>query len=237
MDRVESALSLVGDLSRAPTIGRSIDLFQLALEPFGVRLYRSMALGNPARATITAATVSNYPQEWIAFYRGVRAFTFDPVLVTSLKGEGFYWRDLPEPREATVRALMADGREVGLADGFTVLRHAPGELATAVFLAGPSLTWTALEQGVVNLICNTLMSRVLHLRDVQLAPEVRKLSLREAEILNHAALGRTDKQIADAIGVTHVTVHTYWKEIRRKLSASDRANAVALGLWSGQIAL
>jgi LuxR family transcriptional regulator, quorum-sensing system regulator CciR len=237
MDRVESALSLIGDLSRAPTIGRAIDLFQAAIEPFGVRLYRSVALSNPKRPRIDAAIVSNYPEEWIRFYRGVRAFTFDPVLVTSLKGEGFYWRDLPAPTEGLAKALMADGREVGLADGFTVLRHAPGELPTAVFLAGPALTWTDLEQGVINLICNTLMSRVLHLRDVQLAPEVRKLSLREAEILNHAALGRTDKQIADAIGVTHVTVHTYWKEIRRKLSASDRANAVALGLWSGQIAL
>jgi DNA-binding CsgD family transcriptional regulator len=236
MDRVSGALSLVGDLSRAPTIARAIDLFQQMIEPFGVRLFRTVALGNPERMLISAAIVSNYPDEWMQFYRGVRAFTFDPVLCASLKGEGFYWRDLPGPREAAARKLMLDARDVGLADGFTVVRSVPGELSTAIFLAGPDLIWNDLEQGVVNLICNTLMSRVLYLREVQLAPTVRRLSLREAEILNHAALGRTDKQIAEAIGVTHVTVHSYWKDIRRKLNASDRANAVALGLWSGQIA-
>jgi len=118
-----------------------------------------------------------------------------------------------------------------------VVRQMPGELKTAVFVAGQDVQWSELERGVVNLVCNTLMSRVLHLRDVQLAPEVRRLSLREAEVLNHAALGRSDKQIALAIGITHGTVHTYWKDIRRKLSAPDRASAVALGLWSGQIAL
>jgi DNA-binding NarL/FixJ family response regulator len=113
----------------------------------------------------------------------------------------------------------------------------PGELKTAVFVAGPELDWTELETGVVNLLCSTLMSRVLHLREIQLSPDVRRLSLREAEVLNHAALGRTDKEIAQEIGVTPCTVHTYWKDIRRKLSAHDRANAVAKALWSGQIAL
>ena len=237
MERTAQALTLVGDLSRAPTVARSIDLFQQAIEPFGINLYRTAALGNPVRGRYTDAIVSNYPEEWIAFYRGVRAFTFDPVLCASLKGEGFYWRDLPAPSDMAGKALMADAREVGLADGFAVVRQMPGELKTAVFVAGQDMYWTDLEQGVVNLICNTLMSRVLHLREVQLSPEVRKLSMREAEVLNHAALGRSDKQIALAIGVTHCTVHTYWKDIRRKLSASDRASAVALGLWSGQIAL
>jgi LuxR family quorum-sensing system transcriptional regulator CciR len=236
MDRISVALSLVGPLSSAPTMSRTIDLFQDAVEPFGVCLYQTAPLSNPVRGLVTDAIVSNYPEEWMSFYWGARAFTFDPVLCASLKGEGFYWRDLPEPKDSAAKTFMSDAKDVGLADGFTVVRHLPGELSTAVFLAGPNIDLSDLEQGVVQLVCSTMMSRVLHLRDVQLAPAVRKLSQREAEILNHAAIGRTDKQIAEAIGVSPVTVHTYWKEIRRKLNASDRASAVALGLWSGQIA-
>jgi LuxR family quorum-sensing system transcriptional regulator CciR len=234
MDRVSGALSLVGGLSSAPTIALTIDIFQRAIEPFGVRLYHTTPLGNPERSLITDAMVSNYPEDWMRFYLGSRAFTFDPVLCASLKGQGFYWRDLPEPIETAAKSLMVDAREVGLADGFTVLRHTPGELSIGIFLAGPDIVLTDLEQGVVT-PCLPYDDGV-QLREVQLAPAVRKLSLREAEILNHAALGRTDKQIADAIGVTHVTVHTYWKAIRRKLGASDRASAVAIGVWSGQIA-
>ncbi len=166
MDRTARALTVVGDLSRAPTITQALDLFHQAIEPFGVEFYRTAALGNPVRGRVDDAVVSNYPEDWIAFYRGVRAFTFDPVLCTSLKGEGFYWRDLPAPVDLASRTLMADARDVGLADGFAVVRRMPGKLSTAVFVAGQDLDWTALEQGVVNLVCNTLMSRILHLREV-----------------------------------------------------------------------
>jgi len=218
MDRTAVALTLISELSRAPTISHAIGLFAQGVEPFGVRAYAGAVLAGQT-GRMENVVVPNHPDEWAEFYRGRQALAFDPAPCTSPKGEAFFWRDPPE---------AADRRERGLEHGFVVARLAPG-------LSEPG--WTEVEQGVVKLFCNILMSRVLHLREMQLSPEVGKLSQREAEVLNHAARGRTDKQIALVIGVTPGTVHTYWKDIRRKLSAHDRANAVALGLWSRQIAL
>lgn len=235
MDRTAHALALIGDLTSAPTVSKVVAVFEKAIEPFGVRLYRTGVVANPERGLIEAAIVSNWPDEWTRFYRGQRAFTFDPVVAAARKGEGFFWRDLEPGKRPEARALMRDAREVGMADGFTVVRQAAGELKTTVNMAGEDFDWSDTEVGVVSFVAQALMSRMLYLRDIQLKPAVQALSGRETAILSHAAAGHGDKTIALALDLTHETVRFYWKNIRRKLGANDRASAVAVGLWSGQI--
>ena len=235
MDRVEQALALVTKLTAAPTAAQTIDIFQRAVEPFGVKLYRSMVMGNSARMTDELIVASNWPQEWEEFYSGKRAFNFDPVAWAGLKSDGFYWRDLPPSSNPESAALMKDAREFGLIDGFTAVRTVHGASKTAVSLAGENLDWSPVEEGVVTMLSNSLMSRVLYLRDVQIAPAVQVLTRREVEILSHAAAGYRDKEIALALKLSHETIRFYWKTIRRKLGAKDRANAVAVAMWSRQV--
>lgn len=238
MDRAAAALGLISDLTSAPTVLRAIDLFQAAVEPFGVELYRTAALGNVERGLVETVTVSNWSPEWERFYMGVRAFAFDPIVEGVLKGgNGFFWHDLQWTQTPVRRRFMADAADVGHVDGFMAVRSAPGQLKTLVSMASSRpLEWTEIERGVVNFVANALMSRVLYLRDVQLAPEVVALSDREKDILRHAAVGHPDKQIALALDCAHDTVRAHWRSIRRKLVANDRAHAVAVAIWSGQIA-
>ena len=238
MDRAAAALGLISDLTSAPTVSRAVDLFQAAVEPFGVELYRTAALGNSVRGGVEAATVSNWSPEWEQFYAGVRAFSFDPVAEQVMKGnEGFFWHDLKWTSTPARRQFMADAAEAGHVDGFMAVRSAPGQLKTLLSMAGSRiLDWTPMERGVVNFVANAMMSRVLYLREVQLAPEVTALSEREKDILRHAALGRPDKQIARTLDCAHDTIRAHWRSIRRKLVANDRAHAVAVAIWSGQIA-
>jgi DNA-binding CsgD family transcriptional regulator len=239
MDRAAAALGLISDLTSAPTVPRAADLFQMAVEPFGIELYRTAAVSNTVRGTVEAATVSNWSLEWENFYTGVKALTFDPIAEEVFKGgEGFFWHDLLWTPTPIRRRFMADAAEVGHVDGFMVVRSSPGELRTLVSMASsrPILDWTPVERGVVTFVANALISRVLYLRDVQLAPDVRTLSDREKDILRHAAVGHPDKQIALALDCAHDTVRAHWRSIRRKLVANDRAHAVAVAIWSGQIA-
>jgi DNA-binding CsgD family transcriptional regulator len=238
MDRAAAALGLIGDMTSAPTVSRAVDLFQQAVEPFGVELYRTAAVGNQIRGGVEAATVTNWSPEWESFYFGSRAFSFDPVAREMMKGgEGFFWHDLEPAPTPVSRRFMADAAEAGHVDGFMAVRSAPGELKTLVSMAGSGpLDWTQVERGVMTFVASTLMSRILYLRDVQLAPRVLALSDREKDILKHAALGQPDKQIALALECAHDTVRAHWRSIRRKLVANDRAQAVAVAIWSGQIA-
>lgn len=56
------------------------------------------------------------------------------------------------------------------------------------------------------------------------------LSSRESEILELAANGLIDKQIAAKLGVQLATVRTYWERIYTKLKSANRAQAIALGM-------
>lgn len=231
-------MELIGDLSAAPTVSRAIDVFQSAVEPFGIELYRTGVLGNAVRGGVEAGTAGNWSAEWEDFYVGGRAFSFDPIAQELMKGgEGFFWHDVQWTPTPVRRRFMAAAADAGHVDGFMAVRSAPGELRTVVSLSGSRpLEWSTLERGVVSFTANALMSRLLHLRDVQLAPKITALSDREKDILQHAALGRPDKQIALALECAHDTVRAHWRSIRRKLVANDRAHAVAVAIWSGQIA-
>ena len=59
-----------------------------------------------------------------------------------------------------------------------------------------------------------------------------KLSSRELEIINLAANGLCDKEIAVRLGVHLSTVRTYWERIRFKTASRSRTHAVCLVLFS-----
>ena len=53
------------------------------------------------------------------------------------------------------------------------------------------------------------------------------LTRREYEILRHVAMGRTNPEIADALGLTRNTVKTYLQRTLEKLGARNRVEALA----------
>lgn len=63
------------------------------------------------------------------------------------------------------------------------------------------------------------------------------LSEREMTVLELAAAGQADKQIAAQMGVALATVRTYWERIRSKLGAINRGHAIALGMPHNRVEL
>ena len=61
------------------------------------------------------------------------------------------------------------------------------------------------------------------------------LSLREMEVLNYAAMGKSNKEIAEVMGLSESTIKNHFSSILRKLHANDRTHAVTLALCNGWI--
>jgi DNA-binding NarL/FixJ family response regulator len=59
------------------------------------------------------------------------------------------------------------------------------------------------------------------------------LSLREMEVLNYAAMGKSNKQIAEIIGLSESTIKNHFSSTLRKLHANDRTHAVTLAMCNG----
>ena len=64
-------------------------------------------------------------------------------------------------------------------------------------------------------------------------PKSTPLSKREREILQKVADGSTTRQVATELGISPHTVKTHLERIFEKLSANDRAQAVAIAIRTG----
>jgi DNA-binding CsgD family transcriptional regulator len=64
-----------------------------------------------------------------------------------------------------------------------------------------------------------------------------RLTNRELQVLHHVALGRTDDQIADLMGIRKWTVVGHLQSVKGKLGCSNRTAAVAFAITSGLIDL
>jgi two-component system nitrate/nitrite response regulator NarL len=67
------------------------------------------------------------------------------------------------------------------------------------------------------------------------APSAPTLSIRERELLELAAQGTTNAEIARRLSLSPNTVKTYWQRVYEKLGSSDRAGAVAEAIRRGLV--
>jgi DNA-binding CsgD family transcriptional regulator len=63
------------------------------------------------------------------------------------------------------------------------------------------------------------------------------LSFREMEVLNYAAMGKSNKQIAEIIGLSESTIKNHFSSTLKKLRANDRTHAVTLALCNGWLSM
>lgn len=63
------------------------------------------------------------------------------------------------------------------------------------------------------------------------------LTVREIEVLRHLALGRSNKEIANALSITEETVKTHVGNVLSKLQATNRSQAIVHALKRGLVSL
>ena len=65
----------------------------------------------------------------------------------------------------------------------------------------------------------------------------RSLTPRECEVLQQAALGKSNREIGAALGIAEQTVKNHLSNAMRKLSLHDRTHAVVFAVGAGWIRL
>jgi len=120
----------------------------------------------------------------------------------------------PEVMEDKVRAAVFLG-----ARGFLTLGCSTEELLLAVHLVGAGHT-----------SFDTLAMRSLANSDI--AP---RLTPRELDVLRALALGKSNKLIADMLGIEYWTVKGHIKSLTRKMNVQNRTGAVVAGIKLGLI--
>jgi LuxR family quorum-sensing system transcriptional regulator CciR len=203
----------------------------------------SSALDHMDQGNLVA--LSNYPPAWIEAYITRNIVANDPVLLASHRTSvGFKWEDVPKLIKITGkhRQITEDTRRAGIADGFTVPAHVPGEAnGSCNFAMGLGRPLPEQNLAMAHMIgayaFQAARSLVLNAKDMtNYMPRV-PLSQRQLECTFLVGRGKTDWEIAKILGISEETVKRHLKDAREHYDVPKRVQLVIRAVFDGQIAL
>jgi DNA-binding CsgD family transcriptional regulator len=208
----------------------AFDKFRLIMEGYGYeRIAYSLVTDHPSLGLPRQhGLATSYPEDWMRFYKEKNYSEVDPVTQTILTSrKPFFWSDVvndPEIATSSLR-LMREAEDSGVTDGIGISLCGQGNELVGVGLARKH----ALKENDYALLSGAyLLSVYFHetYRAMLQKPLKVKLSVRETEILNWAAEGKTDEDIATILGISGNTVRFHWKNVFTKLGANGRIYAI-----------
>ena len=195
------------------------------------------------RPTTDKVRLSNYPIEWIAKLRESENLR-EPVLATAERmASGFLWSNLDNLTVlgASDAQYMKRAARFGLAEGYTIPNHIPGEtfgschfavrrkadLPVDNLPAAQALGTFAFEKARQLLRQNAQPSE----QYVVPAP----LTRRQRDCLLLAARGKSDSVIAELLNIRPRTVNEHIEAAKRRYSVATRTQLIVRALFQSEI--
>jgi LuxR family quorum sensing-dependent transcriptional regulator len=230
------AVQFYAELQKQDNIVSCASLFKRAVAHFGFDTFACGEVDVEYRDR-NVFYIVDWPESWRKFYIGTGLIARDPLLgALGDRGTSFTWSELREDRRLSQvgRDALRLAAEHGWTEGLAVAVPRGGTRYGLVSLVGHSNLLT--ERPLLCLISECLLTRV---RSLQPRPEFpvppAGLSKREIDCLRLVALGCSDQEIADALGISRPTAHQHVEGGRGKLKAKTRAQMAALGVSLGII--
>lgn len=187
------------------------------------RSYRSVPAREGARIVEDAEIAD-------ALFGAGRAIDFDPVISSLIeKLEPFHWFAAEDSKRVTreQREVYARLRAEGFIDGIAVpVTRRPGEIAVfALSKRGAKFPFTKTQLRQLQVACHAMHLRFDELID---GNNNFQLSARETDVMRLVARGNTNKEIAQALGLSAHTVDTLIRRSFSKLGVSNRIEAAIM---------
>lgn len=163
---------------------------------------------------------NNYPEGWRNFYIEFGLDECDPVRrAGEISFTGFAWQDMTRllPMTRQDLKMLSIGRDHGIADGYTVPRHLPGQAsASCTFAVGPNTRFPVemlpVAEGV-GAFALTTMKRIVGVAQPGPKPV---LSDRQRTCVLLNARGLTAAKIAATLGIAEGTVNHHLRIARER---------------------
>ena len=182
----------------------------------------------------------NYPQEFLSRYFEKEYYLCDHVSDELLSTfEVQHWGTVDkkyqsiEKREpATIEAM-----ECGLIDGFSYgTLDADQTIATCFSFAGHSIENNERSRTIISYAVPHLSEALKRIVYQQKIKQSNLLTPKEKEVLHWLKEGKTNWEISMIVGRSERTINFHVTNAKRKLNASNRTQAVAKAISTGEIA-
>jgi len=240
MGKFEQTLEYIRRVQQAPT-GRQVcaELLSITAE-FG--LTALIACGLPDRRVTPAQLrklilLQGWPEEWLRIYVSSGHLRRDPVVaMMRRKPHAFRWREAFEcealAREGKV--VIGQAREFGLIDGIALPMFTLDGTRILVSPGGAAVQISDEHLHQLPLLANYALGRALQL-SVADHQDCCNLTMREIECLRWAALGKSEWEISQILGISEHTSEKHLLNAKTKLRAANRTQAVVEAIRLGYI--
>jgi LuxR family quorum-sensing system transcriptional regulator CciR len=195
------------------------------------------------RPSTDKVRLSNYPLEWIAKLREDEQFQ-EPVLKAAERtATGFLWSQLDRhiilgERE---RAYMKRAARYGLAEGFTVPNHVPGEtfgschfaVSRSADLPEDNLPAAQALGSFAFEAARQIILKTHPPSETYVLPA--PLTDRQRDCVLFAARGKSDTVIAELLNLRPGTVNKHIEEAKRRYSVATRTQLIVRALFRSDI--
>lgn len=193
-------------------------------------------------ASGSAIRLHNYPTQWADYYDRNALGVTDPVHRAShVTSMGFCWSRMRYmiPLTASDRRMLAQGRDQGIGDGFTVPAHVPGEARGSCSFAseaGRLMPETMLP--IAQLAGNFAFEAARRLwttRGHLPVPQRPVLTDRQRDCVLWVGRGKGDWEIAIILGISEETVARHVRDACERYGVNKRTLLVIRTLFDGTL--
>ena len=183
--------------------------------------------------------IQNYPDDWMRYYREKGFDQIDPVIkLAQHKIDTFSWAEIPQKLQLTQKQhrCLNLGIESGLYNGICTPIWGPNKFAGIGLATSESLDACDDRVDLITAYCHHFYAvfERLNGREPEQLPNIY-LTAREREIMNWAAVGKTDDVIGEILSISANTVGAHLANIYEKLDANNRTLAVVKAISLGLI--
>ena len=195
--------------------------------------------GTPRGRQKQHVMLCDWPGDWLERYVARNYVDHDPVVSHMKQLQApFQWRDASKNAliDKSSDEVMGDAREFKLRDGLAFpLVTLDGQIVM-VSLGGESVEMSDAEFGMVSLASTYAIGRAmqLHTKADSIIDHI-ELTARERECLQWAAVGKSEWEISQILGISEHTSEKHLLNAKSKLGAANRVQAVAEAIRRGYI--
>lgn len=189
----------------------------------------------------TTALIHNYPRDWANLYVTFDLAGHDPVRRACGRSiTGFEWQRIQHliPMTLGDHRMLAAGIAVGVADGFTVPRHLPGDgSGSCSFVVGPQTAFPLETLQMAEILGGLAIAAARNLTGHSPMPPKPVLSDRQRECVLWTARGKTAADTATILGIKEMTVVRHLQDARERYNVSSSQLLILCTLFDGLISL
>lgn len=199
---------------------------------FGLPHGALVDLPGPGEQLEDTAFYLSCPGEWRKRYFERNYFPNDPAALHLQRSTDPYtWCDILACPDYTTaqRRIVYEASEFGMHEGFVVPLVGLGTRAAIIELAGSNKDLGTREKAELQLAASCTHSRLRAIwkpRKDSLPP----LSQREREVLQWAAVGKSDWEIGEILSISEKTANAHIENVKRKYGVTSRIHAVVKGM-------